>query len=91
MLIINGSGGRPALGSATVPAPALVGVLPLHRTLSAEAVIAGIGAALGLESCDPDLVAVEARRAILRSDRAPGQRRSFHGRGRRSRRTRTAL
>jgi hypothetical protein len=43
---------------------ALIGVLLLHRTLSAEAVIAGIGAALSLESCDPDLVAVEARRAI---------------------------
>jgi transposase len=43
---------------------ALVGVLLLHRTLSAEAVIAGIRAALNLESCDPDLVAVEARRAI---------------------------
>jgi len=42
----------------------LIGVLLLHRTLSAEAVIAGIGAALSLESCDPDLVAVEARRAI---------------------------
>jgi transposase len=42
---------------------ALIGVLLLHRTLSAEAVIAGIRAALNLESCDPDLVAVEARRA----------------------------
>jgi transposase len=43
---------------------ALIGVLLLHRTLSAEAVIAGIRAALSLPSCDPDLVAVEARRAI---------------------------
>ena len=43
---------------------ALVGVLLLHRTLSAEAVITGIRAALSLQSCDPDLVAVEARRAI---------------------------
>ena len=43
---------------------ALVGVLLLHRTLSTEAVIAGIRATLNLESCDPDLVAVEARRAI---------------------------
>jgi transposase len=43
---------------------ALVGVLLLHRTLSAEAVIAGIRAALSLQSCDPDLVAVEARRAL---------------------------
>jgi hypothetical protein len=38
-------------------------VLLLHRTLPAKAVIAGMNAALSLESCDPDLVAVEARRA----------------------------
>ena len=42
---------------------ALIGVLLLHRTLPAEAVIAGMTAALSLDSCDPDLVAVEARRA----------------------------
>lgn len=42
---------------------ALIGVLLLHRILPAEAVIAGIQAALSIESCDPDLVAVEARRA----------------------------
>ena len=42
---------------------ALVGVLLLHRTLPAESVITGIRAALSLDSCDPDLVAVEARRA----------------------------
>jgi hypothetical protein len=42
---------------------ALIGVLLLHRTLPAEAVIAGMNAALSMESCDPDLVAVEARRA----------------------------
>jgi transposase len=42
---------------------ALIGVLLLHRTLPAEAVIAGINAALSVDSCDPDLVAVEARRA----------------------------
>jgi transposase len=42
---------------------ALIGVLLLHRTLPAKAVIAGMNAALSLESCDPDLVAVEARRA----------------------------
>jgi hypothetical protein len=42
---------------------ALIGVLLLHRTLPAQAVIAGIRAALSLDSCDPDLVAVEARRA----------------------------
>ena len=42
---------------------ALIGVLLLHRTLPAEAVIAGMQAALSLDSCDPDLVAVEARRS----------------------------
>jgi len=42
---------------------ALIGVLLLHRTLPADAVIAGMNAALSLHSCDPDLVAVEARRA----------------------------
>jgi hypothetical protein len=38
-------------------------VLLLHRTLPAGTVIAGINAALSVDSCDPDLVAVEARRA----------------------------
>ena len=38
-------------------------MLLLHRTLPAESVITGIRAALSLDSCDPDLVAVEARRA----------------------------
>jgi hypothetical protein len=38
-------------------------VLLLHRTLPAEAVIAGVQAALRLDSCDPDLVAVEVRRS----------------------------
>jgi hypothetical protein len=42
---------------------ALIGVLLLHRTLPADTVIAGMNAALSLDSCDPDLVAVEARRA----------------------------
>jgi hypothetical protein len=42
---------------------ALIGVLLLHRTLPAMAVIAGMNAALSLDSSDPDLVAVEARRA----------------------------
>jgi transposase len=42
---------------------ALIGVLLLHRSLPAEAVIAGMQAALSLDSCDPDLVAVEARRS----------------------------
>ena len=44
---------------------ALVGVLLLHRTLPANAVIAGIDAALALGSFDADLVAVEARRSML--------------------------
>jgi hypothetical protein len=42
---------------------ALIEVLLLHRTLPAGTVIAGINAALSVASCDPDLVAVEARRA----------------------------
>jgi transposase len=42
---------------------ALIGVLLLHRTLPADTVIAGMNAALQVNSCDPDLVAVEARRA----------------------------
>jgi transposase len=44
---------------------ALVGVLLLHRTLPAAAVVAGIDAALAIPSFDPDLVAVEARRSML--------------------------
>jgi transposase len=44
---------------------ALVGVLLLHRTLPAGAVVAGIDAALAAGSLDPDLVAVEARRVML--------------------------
>ena len=46
---------------------ALIGVLLLHRTMPAEAVITGMQAALSLESCDPDLVAVEARRPAIPS------------------------
>jgi hypothetical protein len=42
---------------------ALIGVLLLHRILPAEAVIAGMAAAAAVDSVDPDLVAVEARRA----------------------------
>ena len=49
---------------------ALVGVL-LHRTLPATAVAAGMAAALILGSFDPDLVAVEARRAMLTTLTAP--------------------
>ncbi len=43
----------------------LVGVLLLHRSLPAAAVVAGIEAALVLGSFDTDLVAVEARRSML--------------------------
>ena len=46
---------------------ALIGVLLLHRTLPAEAVLAGIdAAAVAAGRCDPDLVAVEARRHLDR-------------------------
>ena len=41
---------------------ALIGVLLLHRTVPVEAVLAGIDAALAAGRCDPDVVAVEARR-----------------------------
>ena len=40
---------------------ALIAVL-LHRTLPAESVITGMRAAISIDSVDPDLVAVEARR-----------------------------
>ncbi len=46
---------------------ALVGVLLLHRTLPATAIAAGMGAGLVLGNFDPDLVAVEARSALLAS------------------------
>jgi hypothetical protein len=41
---------------------ALIGVLLLHRTLPTESVITGMRAAISVDSVDPDLVAVEARR-----------------------------
>ncbi len=50
---------------------ALVGVLLLHRTLSSTAVSAGMDAALSMNSFDPDLVAVEARRATLTTQSTP--------------------
>jgi transposase len=43
---------------------ALVGVLLLHRTLPAAAVLTGMTAALAVGRHDPDLVAVEARRHL---------------------------
>jgi hypothetical protein len=65
-LSINGSldAARHRLGDGP-GTRALVGVLLLHRTLTAAAVLAGIEAALTLGSFDPDLVAVEARRSML--------------------------
>jgi hypothetical protein len=44
---------------------ALVGVLLLHRTMSATAVLTGMDAAVSMGNFDPDLVAVEARRSML--------------------------
>jgi hypothetical protein len=44
--------------------------LLLHRTLPVEAVLAGIDAAVQLGRCDPDLVAVEARRHVDNGRRA---------------------
>jgi hypothetical protein len=45
---------------------ALIGVLLLHRTMKAGAVIAGMEAALSVSSLDPEVVAVEARRSLGR-------------------------
>ena len=50
---------------------ALVGVLLLHRTLPATAVIAAMGVAVSMGNFDPDLVAVEARRSMLSAVPAP--------------------
>ena len=50
---------------------ALVGVLLLHRTLPTEAVLAGIEAALTAGRCDPDVVAMEARRHLDLARGAP--------------------
>jgi hypothetical protein len=41
---------------------ALIGVLLLHRRMPSSAVLGGIAAALAVESCDPEVVAIEARR-----------------------------
>ena len=46
---------------------ALIGVLLLHRSLPAEAVVAGMTAAMGMASVDPEVVAVEARRSVAPS------------------------
>jgi len=44
---------------------ALVGVLLLHRTMPASAVVSGMDAALATGTFDPDLVAVDARACML--------------------------
>jgi transposase len=46
---------------------ALIGVLLLHRSLPAEAVVAGMAAARRIASVDPEVVAVEARRSLVPS------------------------
>jgi len=48
---------------------ALIGVLLLHRSLPAGAVVAGMTAAMTIGSVDPDVVAVEARRSLEPADR----------------------
>jgi transposase len=53
---------RKAHGDAA-GARALIGVLLLHRHLPAEHVLAGIAAAIGVGATDPEVVAVEARKA----------------------------
>lgn len=50
---------------------ALIGVLLHHRLLPAEAVVAGMAAALRVGSVDPDVVAVEARRHLEVGAQAP--------------------
>ena len=50
---------------------ALIGVLLLHRSLPASAVVAGMAAAHRIASVDPDVVADEARRAMAPSAPPP--------------------
>jgi transposase len=50
---------------------ALIGVLLLHRTLPAAAVVAGMDAAVALGKFDPDLVAVQARHALTPAPARP--------------------
>jgi transposase len=45
---------------------AMIGVLLAHRVVPFDAVVAGIDRALSVNSCDPDVVIVEARRAAGR-------------------------
>lgn len=51
---------------------AMIDVLLAHRVLSHDAVVAGIRRALSVDSCDPDVVVLEARRAAQRDAPAPG-------------------
>jgi len=50
---------------------ALIGVLLLHRSLPADAVVAGMDGALAISSVDPEVVAVEARRSLQTAAPAP--------------------
>ena len=50
---------------------ALIGVLLLHRRLPADVVVAAMDAALAVGSIDPEVVAIEARRAADRRSPAP--------------------
>jgi hypothetical protein len=51
---------------------AMIDVLLAHRILSHDAVVAGIERALSVNSCDPDVVIVEARRATQPHAPTPG-------------------
>ena len=51
---------------------AMIDVLLAHRILSHDAVVAGIERALSVNSCDPDVVVLEARRADQRHVEPPG-------------------
>jgi transposase len=51
---------------------AMIDVLLAHRVLPHDAVVAGIERALSVDSCDPDVVIVEARRAAQRHVETPG-------------------
>jgi hypothetical protein len=50
---------------------ALIEVLLLHRHLPAAAIQAGLAAAVAVGSCNPDVVAVEARKACVGDVAAP--------------------
>ena len=54
---------RDSLGDAA-GTRALIGVLLLHRTMAADAVSAGMTAAIAAHTYDPDLVAVQARMSL---------------------------